>query len=93
MGIIYNAERAANELGCEIDRRTPQEGERNCVYDDAGPSHDRMLKLTGGRFSVLGDKKTIVDHGVLVLESALLCKLHFILISMAAARFDGDSQG
>ena len=92
LGIIYNAKRAANELGGEIDCRAPQKGERNCVYDDTGPSHDRMLKLTGGRFSVLGDRKTIMDHNVLILESALLCELHFILISMAAARFDGDSQ-
>jgi hypothetical protein len=46
-----------------------------------------------GHFSVSGDGKTIMDRGVLVLESALLCELHFILISMAAARLDRDSQG
>ena len=46
LGIIYNTERAANELCSEIDRRTPQEGERNSVYDDTGPSHNRMLELT-----------------------------------------------
>ena len=46
LGIVYNTERAANELCSEIDRRTSQEGERNCVYDDTGPSHDRMLELT-----------------------------------------------
>jgi len=36
---------------------------------------------------------TRMDHDALVLKSALLRKLHFILISMAAARLDGDSQG
>jgi hypothetical protein len=39
------------------------------------------------------ETKKIVDHCVLVLEGALWYELHFILISMAATRLDGDSQG
>ncbi len=46
LGIVYNTERAADELGGEIDRRTSQKSERDCVYDDTGLSHDRVLKLT-----------------------------------------------
>jgi hypothetical protein len=34
-----------------------------------------------------------MNHGVLVLGSAFSRELHLILISVAATRFDGDSQG
>ncbi len=86
-------ERAADELGGEIDRRTSEKSERrrrDYVYDDTGRSHDWVLKLTL-TFLRLGQKKP-QDHHVLVHEGAPMCKLHFILISMAAARFDGNSQ-
>jgi hypothetical protein len=94
LGIIHNTERAADELGGEIDRRTTQESERDCVYDDTSLRHGRVLEFTWVVSQFRGTKKTAeMDHNVLVLKSALLCKLHFILISMAAARLDGDSQG
>jgi len=92
LGIVHNTERAANELSGEIDRRSSQESERDCVYDDTSPRHGRVLELTWVVSQFRGTEKTAKMDDVLVLKSALLCKLHFILISMAAARFDGDSQ-
>jgi hypothetical protein len=44
--IVHNTERAADELGSEIDRRTSQERERDCVYDDTSLRHGRVLELT-----------------------------------------------
>ena len=92
--IVHNTERTADELGSEIDRGTSQESEGDCVYDDTSLRHGRVLELTWVISQFWRQKtlqKWIMD--VLVLKSTLLCKLHFILISMAAARLDGDSQG
>jgi hypothetical protein len=46
LGVVHNTERAADELGGEIDRRSSQESERDCVYDDTGLRHGRVLELT-----------------------------------------------
>jgi hypothetical protein len=46
LGIVHNTERAADEFGSEIDRRTSQECERDRVYDDTGLRHGRVLELT-----------------------------------------------
>jgi len=44
LGIIDDTKRATDKLGGEIDRGTPQELERYGVYNDAGLSHDGVLK-------------------------------------------------
>lgn len=46
LGVVHNTERAADELRGEIDRRSLQESERDCVYDDTGLRHGRVLELT-----------------------------------------------
>ena len=96
LGIIDDTKRAADKLGGEIDRGASQELERYGVYNDAGLSHDGVLKYTSEHFSVpeyTGEKRVMTDHGVLVLRSVLPHELHLILISMTSARFDRDSQG
>jgi len=86
LGIVHNTERAADKLGGEIDRRSSQKSERDCVYDDTSLLHGRVLELTRVVSQFRKTEKTSeMDHDVLVLKSALLCELHFILISMAAA--------
>jgi len=52
LGIIDDTKRATDKLGGEIDRGTPQELERYGVYNDAGLSHDGVLKYTSEHFSV-----------------------------------------
>jgi hypothetical protein len=44
--IMYDAERAADELRSEIDRGASQEGERHHVHEDLGLGHDRVLEHT-----------------------------------------------
>jgi hypothetical protein len=93
LGVIYDTERAADKLCGEINRRTSQEGERYRVDDDAGLSHDRVLKHTVGKFLRMKRNGMMTNRDVLVLGSAFPRELHPILISVATTRFDGDPQG
>lgn len=57
LGIVHNTKRAADEFGGEIDRRTSQEGEGDCIYDDTSLRHGRVLKLTWVISQLRGQKR------------------------------------
>jgi hypothetical protein len=43
--IIHDTKRAANQFGGKVDRRTPQKGQRDRVYNDSCLGYEGMFKL------------------------------------------------